>query len=1168
MKPKYCAVFIAVIVINIASAQNQANIWYFGDFCGLDFNTGIPVNTHEIPYRGANANAVMCDINGNFLFCCNGITMMNRNGIAMPNGQNIIGSSAASMGALIVQKPGLEHLYYVFTVSRDHPENFGMHYSVVDMNLDGGLGDVTSEKNIPLDMAWSASNKLLAVRHANGEDVWILTRNFKNDQWYAAFLLTSSGLSTQAILSPVPWRTDVNNEGSMKVSPDKKYLAAAYKQHGIWNESLKQSFDICRFNASSGEIDVLYTISKNPNEWTSEYWPWAVEFSPDSKLLYLTYWNQKIGFREMELYQYDMQYIEDSLQFVESEIFIAHGPVNGLQLARDGKIYCTGFEHQLYDRISIIHEPWKRGPGCNYQADAIYMDGGDVAQFLPNVLLDHLYRFEWDGECAHHPIAFQPNFLPEPSSIHWNFGDFQTSTDLWPVHYYENGGEYEVYVTVTYPSGRVEETSRVITVLDSPNPDLGPDQLICEGEEIVLTAGNDEGFYAWSTGSIGNNVFSITVSDSGTYWVKVINDLGCSLSDTIHVGWFDKAVFNEDNLLITPTACGGSSGSIVGLQAEGTEPLTFAWYDGNDNLIATTLDIFNLAVGNYFLHIFDDNGCETISDAYTITDAGDIDITEVNFSVSHCDQANGSIEITASSGAGTDLLYSIDNGTNWQTGNVFSNLPAGTYFVKVGDQGACEAVYANNPVVIEDISGPEITNLITTPENDYLADASIFIEALIGSGDILFSIDNGNIFQTNDGLFENLSAGTYFCMVKDDFVCDTTFTIIIDRIFSQVIDAIAGDGYTCIGEATSSELLLNNFTKIDSFHVQLTYNQNVIQCDGYIQVHSDLEDGFSASIMPTIGEVHITWKGETPTTLPENAKMVELVFSAIGEGVSQIEWKADPGEGQFFNAYGDEIAVNYELGAIRIYTRPEIQMGAASGYCEGDTLFIWPHINGGTGDIAYLWEGPDNYTSTNMLLWIKGVQYNHGGNYQLTVTDTINCIESSSIEITVNAPPKIAFSTYDTIWAEPGYLLEAGNGAEYYLWNTGEITEAIQIDSMGHYVVEVISYEGCKSSDAVQILWGGGTPFYLPNAFTPNGDGLNDIFKAVPKYDYISKYQLSIYNRWGQQIFECNDIDCGWDGNYKGKASPNGAYIYKIVYEEISQPGQSKTINGSLILIR
>ncbi len=176
MKPKCCTLFIGILLFNITAAQNQANIWYFGNFAGLDFNSGVPVNTNEIPASSGNAMSVMCDTNGDFMFCFNGNEIWNREGDFMPNGENLIGDERASMGALIVQQPGSDHLYYTFTVGYKQAELIGMHYSVVDMNLDGGLGDVTSEKNIPLDAAWAASNKLTAVRAANGEDVWIITR--------------------------------------------------------------------------------------------------------------------------------------------------------------------------------------------------------------------------------------------------------------------------------------------------------------------------------------------------------------------------------------------------------------------------------------------------------------------------------------------------------------------------------------------------------------------------------------------------------------------------------------------------------------------------------------------------------------------------------------------------------------------------------------------------------------------------------------------------------------------------------------------------------------------------------------------------------------------------------------------------------------------------------
>ncbi|MDX9906162.1 MAG: gliding motility-associated C-terminal domain-containing protein [Bacteroidales bacterium] len=1151
--------------------QNQANLWYWSQYCGIDFNSGIPVYHDQTIIASGNAMSVMCDTNGNLLFCCSGIQVKNREGHTMPNGENLIGFEAACMGALIVQQPGSDHLYYVFTVGREWPYNIGMHYSVVDMHLDGGLGDVTSEKNVLLAQAWAASNKLTSVRHANGEDIWIITRNFKSDQYYIAFLLTSSGLSTEGVVSPVQWRDEFNNYGNMKISYDKKYLAAAYVSYKIENGAYTQCIDICSFNASSGEIDLLFTISKNPNNWTPQYPPWAVEFSPDSKLLYATFFNEQTNI--MELYQYDIQYVEDSTQFKQSETFIAQGPVNGLQLARDGKIYCTGYMPTEYGYVSVIHEPWKRGAACHYQANAIYLNGTTTDWFFPNMLLDHLYRFEWEGECARHPIVFQPNFIPEPSTIVWNFGDGETSSALWPVHEYNDGGEYEVSVLVNYPSGRVEETSRVITILDGPNPDLGPDQLICEGDEIELTAGNEEGLYIWSTGDWGPNIFSVTVSDSGTYWVNVTNDLGCSFRDMVHVGFHPKATFGEDNLIITPTACGGSSGSIAGLMVEGIEPLAFEWYDGDGNLVADTLDIYNLPVNNYYLHVLDDHGCETVSEAFTITDAGDVEISEVDYSPGHCGQEIGFIEITATTGSGTELMYSKDNGNSWQTSNQFADLPAGSYFIKVADQVGCEAVYAGNPVVIENIPGPEITSVSITPENDYLADGSIDIEAIIGSGDLYYSIDNGSSFQTNDGFFENRSAGTYPCVVKDDFGCDTSFIVVIDRILSQVIDAIAGDGYTCIGDATASQLLLNNFTEVDSFYVQLTYDPAVIQCDGYIQVHPDLESGLQASLIPALGQVHITWKGEMPVTLPANAKMLELVFSGLEEGVSQIDWIADPGEGQFFNAYGEEIPVQYELGTIRIFTRPEIILGTELHVCEGDNIYLPAFVLGGTGEYEYYWTGPSNFSSTDKELKITGIQAYQAGDYQLTVTDTIDCTSQKSIELIVSENPVAAFHGTDTLEMVAGDVLDAGEGMASYRWSPGDTTQSIVIQESGMYSVEMGSQIGCVGTDSVYVkLVSEEIPeftIYIPNAFSPNGDGINDSFQIkFPNSTFnIQHSTLSIFNRWGEEIFESTDITQGWDGKKNGNPCPGGVYVYKIVFSVDGVEGNQERV-GTVMLVR
>ena len=120
----------------------------------------------------------------------------------------------------------------------------------------------------------------------------------------------------------------------------------------------------------------------------------------------------------------------------------------------------------------------------------------------------------------------------------------------------------------------------------------------------------------------------------------------------------------------------------------------------------------------------------------------------------------------------------------------------------------------------------------------------------------------------------------------------------------------------------------------------------------------------------------------------------------------------------------------------------------------------------------------------------------------------------------------------------------------------------------GDYRLEVYSEnELCESETeeySIQVIECRLPAVYIPNAFTPNSDGLNDIW--IPKYSWIAKFNLQIYNRWGQLIFETNQFDRGWDGTFCGMASPMGAYIYTIEYTTVKGSKGLKT--GDLILYR
>ena len=872
-----------------------------------------------------------------------------------------------------------------------------------------------------------------------------------------------------------------------------------------------------------------------------------------------------------------MQYIEDSALFSQSEILIASGPVNGLQLARDGKIYCTGDDYSMYNYLSVINKPWVRGVGCDFQPDALYIGEDKVGQFLPNILLDYLYRFEWEGECSgpDNAIRFKPNFM-FPDSILWNFGDPASGADsishqLSPVHVFSAGGEYEVAADVWYPPdtanpfGRYEHTSRVVTVKQSPLPDLGPDTLICKDAAIELNGGAGEGSYYWSTGDFGMNDSLITVADTGTYWVKVNAPNGCSSSDSVFVGWNPPALFLEDNLVITPTSCNGSSGSITGLQVQGVQPLALAWQDADGNILGTQPDISGLGVGNYYLQVTDGNGCVTLSDSYTITDAGDIVVDTVTFMPEHCNLADGSITITAHSEVTSFFNYSVNDGNSWQVNDsVFNGLISGSYIIRVSDTNGCQSVYNYNPVEVDKVPPPLATSVTVTDETNHDQNGSIVLTAT-GSGTLSFSIDNGNSFQ-NNGSFSGLTAGVYTCMIIDDFGCDTSFEVTVNRLSTHVLEALAGDGHTCLGKAALVPLVVSGFDSVKRFRVEVTYDSSVLSVTGYQNVDPSIQSNLSVQAVQNNNRVIALWENNRPVTLNNNTTLFNLLFEGKKEGYSSVDWAHSAGQSNFVNAAGEVINTEFVTGNVRIFSTPQILLADRQKVCENDNLFISPFVSGGSGAYSYSWQGPGGFTSDNDLLWINNVQQSMEGSYSFTVTDTINCEESKTIQVTVETAPVVSFAHEDTLFLSPGDLLDAQTAAAAYLWNTGDTTAAIRIDTTGIYWLKSTGSNGCKSLDTVRVLWGG-VPFFIPNAFTPNGDGLNDVFKVIPRYDYVRDYVLQIYNRWGEQIFETSGSNNGWNGTFKGKPVEHGTYIYRIAYRDF-QTKKTMVVQGTVVVVR
>ncbi len=269
---------ILVLAFLPSHAQLQYKWWYFGKEAAVEFYTGGQPKVYTKGSMNAlEGCASISDPNtGNLLFYSDGIHVYNQLNDTMPNGFGLRGNQSASSSALIAPVPGKKDKYYLFTTPA-HPL-IGTWYSVVDMTLDNGLGDVdTAQKNISLSTI-ASNDRMAAVVHANKQDYWILIQNDSNWNIHA-FLVQSTGVSSTPVISqvtpPSSSAPTSGHYGCLQVSPDGKTLVAT--------AGTRDNLMLFDFNDSTGVL----TKQRSVTDATVFKLIYGAEFSPDSKLLYV-----------------------------------------------------------------------------------------------------------------------------------------------------------------------------------------------------------------------------------------------------------------------------------------------------------------------------------------------------------------------------------------------------------------------------------------------------------------------------------------------------------------------------------------------------------------------------------------------------------------------------------------------------------------------------------------------------------------------------------------------------------------------------------------------------------------------------------------------------------------------------------------------------------------
>jgi len=342
--------------------------WYFGTNAGITFNpiqsggTPTSISGSVVSQEGVS---LISNKEGRLLFYTNGQTVYTSGNTVMVNGTGLSSSGTSTQSSIIVPRPNTNK-YFIFTTDYSGSTN-GLQYSIVNMDLQSGNGEVESKNNKLVTTP--ITEKVTSCLHSNGADYWVITHTSGNTNFYS-YLITQSGLSGPIVTSIGSTHNTVR--GYMKTSPDSSKLVSL-----LYDEDIVDIFD---FNSSAGTLSNLITLTG----FSYNVGPYGLEFSSDSTKFYVSE-----GAGE-EIYQFDLSY-SSSTKIEENVIRVASisgASLGALQMGPNEKIYVADYGK---DYLHMIHRPDGLGVLCNFEENGFSLTTSGVTGTtstwgLPNVI--------------------------------------------------------------------------------------------------------------------------------------------------------------------------------------------------------------------------------------------------------------------------------------------------------------------------------------------------------------------------------------------------------------------------------------------------------------------------------------------------------------------------------------------------------------------------------------------------------------------------------------------------------------------------------------------------------------------------------------------------------------------------------------------------------------
>lgn len=591
-------VLLFLILLNlpyllICQQDKSANIWYFSENNGLDFNTNPPTLLSDGQLKALEGTAVRCDANGQLQIYTNGEVIWNKNHEVLKGGDQLAGHLSSTQSSIIVPSPGQEDLLYVFYLNESFEDGEGeFYYATVDMTLDGGLGEVVSIDNL---LHTNCSEKLIAIPNCNEKDYWIIAHELDSNK-FIIWNLTKEGIGAAR---EIPIGLDmVHQVGYMKSSLGGRKIAVGHY--------VKNAVELFDFNTQTGMLS-------NPIPLIDERLesPYGVAFSPNSKRLYVT------NILDSLLIQINIDLPTPAeIQASITKIVQTNKIHGAIQNGPDGKLYIAVYQTE---GLSRIHQPNELGTACDFREVDLKINGFNRGTGLPNfvpiplkknLVIDKIELIE---TCDDRSLEAFNNIVADSVTFSWLYEDQvipNATTNKIP---FESNGRYE-FKAVTY--NRCSEISKTFTkerdlqVAEKIPLSIEAIDIVdatCETDNAIVTILSNGGKGSIQY-AIDDEPFQMLPTfenlAAGNYMLSVKDDLDCVLQEEVEAIKYaaPKIAIVNPKLVVCGDALGRLDVALTGGKGEMTTML-----DGN--MIDANQTIKDLEVGSYQLQVRDETGC-------------------------------------------------------------------------------------------------------------------------------------------------------------------------------------------------------------------------------------------------------------------------------------------------------------------------------------------------------------------------------------------------------------------------------------------------------------------------------------------------------------------------------------------------------------------------------